>query len=293
MRPAWAAPLFDAEGWDAFRGEVEAAVGRLGLRARIDDEQGVLRVEGSEGQYGLGNLAQQCASEERDAWAELAESHFRQLIAAEARDTDELAADEALPLLRLRVWAAGDLPDAAELVARPLADDLRVVLSLDLPESVATVHPDAVAEWGLKENELFDRAAEQTRREEVEVERRSTEEGAEIVFCVGDSFFAASHALWPGTVLGDLGEAGALIALPNRHLAVFHAITDMRVVEVTSTLAPFLAARYDEGPGSISPHLYWWRDGETVRLPVSIEGDTVSLMPPDAFVELLNGLAEP
>jgi hypothetical protein len=292
-RPAWAT-FFDDEEWAAFLETVHEELARLGLNGEVD-EHGTLTFPGEQGQYGLANLAQTCHGLPRAEWPEAAAGHFRQLIATHARDTESLAFAEASPLLKLRIWAAADMPPAARVVARELADDLLLVLSLDLPESVATVTPEQVEEWGRDEDELFAIAGEQTRSaEEVEVERIELTGGVELVCTVGDSFFAASQILWPGRLLGDaMREHGALVAAPNRHLGIALAIDGLRVMDAFATLVSFLAGRYDEGPGSISPHLYWVREGETLlRIPVAMSEDGAQVFPPDEFVALLNRLAE-
>ena len=42
---------------------------------------------------------------------------------------------------------------------------------------------------------------------------------------------------------------------------------------------------YEEGPGSLSPHLYWWRAGELTYLETRYEGD--SLVLPREFTSVL------
>ena len=292
-RPEWAT-FFSGEEWAAFVATVHAELGRLGLQGEID-EHGTLTFPGEAGQYGLANLAQMCRDTVRDVWPELVADHFRQLIATKARDTDSLGFDAAAPLLRLRIWAAEDMPADAPIVARDLADDLLLVLTLDLPESVASVSAEQVADWGRDEDELFALAGEQTREDpDTEFHRMEHPGGVDVILAASDSFFAASQILWPARLLGDaMDEHGALVAVPNRHLAVLLAIEGLGVMEAVGTLVPLVATRYEEGPGSISPHLYWVRDGEPLlRIPVAIGEDGAQIFPPDEFVELLNRLAE-
>jgi hypothetical protein len=291
--PEWASFLTPEE-WQAFVAEVRRALDGVGLPYRLDPD-GFVQFEGSPGQAGLVNLAQMCHASDRADWPELVRTHFRQLLAAEARDTETLGADEALPLLRLRLWPREQVPEGLDLVARPFADDLLAALVLDLPETVASVKPEQAERWGPTEDELFERAAAQTRADpDLEVARFEDEPGAAVVWAESESFFAASRALWPEDLLGaPPGEHGALLAVPNRHLAGAHAIEDLRVVGVIQTMLGFAARRYQEGPGSISPHLYWWRAGSVVRLPAEVTGGSIQFFPPDEFVELLNGLDDP
>jgi hypothetical protein len=292
-RPEWAS-FFTDDDWAAFLRTVHGKLERLGLQGEID-EHGTLTFPGEEGQYGLANLAQKCQGEDRGDWDEIVADHFRQLIATQARDSESLGFDEASPLLRLRIWATEDMPAGARVVARELADDLVLVLSLDLPESVATVSPEQVEEWGRDEDELFAIAGDQTRAEpDIEIERMEAAGGGEIVFAASDSFFASSQILWPVRLLGDaMAEHGAIVAVPNRHLAVLMAIQGLELMEAVGSLGTFVGRRFAEGPGSISPHVYWVRDGHPLlRIPIEAGEEGVQVFAPDEFVELLNRLAE-
>jgi hypothetical protein len=50
---------------------------------------------------------------------------------------------------------------------------------------------------------------------------------------------------------------------------------------------------FEQGPGSISPDLYWWREGSVTLLPSQFDGSNIQFMPPDEFVQALNALPEP
>ena len=67
-----------------------------------------------------------------------------------------------------------------------------------------------------------------------------------------------------------------------------HAIRDATVLDAVNVMAPFVVEQFEEGPGSLSPHLYWWHGGELERLVV--DDDEGSITPPDGFVALLERL---
>ena len=46
-----------------------------------------------------------------------------------------------------------------------------------------------------------------------------------------------------------------------------------------------------DGPGSITPNLFWYRDGTFEQLPYELEGNQLSFAPSDDFVELLDQLS--
>jgi hypothetical protein len=89
---------------------------------------------------------------------------------------------------------------------------------------------------------------------------------------------------------GALGPHGTLVAIPHRHMMLFHRIDTADVVFAIQRLG-ILAVNLDEqGPGSISPNLFWYHNGRFTNLPFEIEADTFSFRPPPEFVEMLNEL---
>ena len=63
------------------------------------------------------------------------------------------------------------------------------------------------------------------------------------------------------------------------------------VVQAINHVIPMIRKYYDEGPGSLSRHLYWWRDGSLRLLPAEVEPSGITFHPPGDFVDVLNGLA--
>lgn len=58
-------------------------------------------------------------------------------------------------------------------------------------------------------------------------------------------------------------------------------------------LIPMAVSLFQQGPGSISPGLYWWRHEGVTLLPAQADGRRVQFAPPDEFVQVLNGLGPP
>ena len=49
---------------------------------------------------------------------------------------------------------------------------------------------------------------------------------------------------------------------------------------------------HHDGPGSLSPYLYWYHDGEFTVLPYESEDDALTFVPPDEFVDVMDELTE-
>ena len=113
------------------------------------------------------------------------------------------------------------------------------------------------------------------------------------VACLADHFFAASHALLLAERLPPEATDGAIFAVPHRHALLYAPIVDLGVVESLNRIIVTAVGMFQQGPGSISPGLYWWRDGSITLLPAQVDGKKVAFAPPDEFVAVLNGLAAP
>mgnify|MGYP001550277959 CR=1 FL=1 len=117
--------------------------------------------------------------------------------------------------------------------------------------------------------------------------------GAELVAFRGESVFAAAQLLVVPTLLTEQPPFGALACVPKSDLLLIHPIVDRHSLAALEELALLSARLYEAGPKSLSPHLYWSEGKRLMRLPVTLEGQTVHFRPPPRFaakvVEPLQG----
>ncbi len=299
--PEWAC-FFAPEDYREFVARVEGEMKRRGLRYELGD--GTLRVHEGKGEpsdYGLLNLAQLCNATERAEWARTVTEHFDSALGAgaDAGDLEALAGslETAGPALKVRLYHPDYLAQigADRLIHRIPAEGLVETLVYDLPGSVRTVPPEHARRWGRPDGELFRRGLANVRAEASPARQTfDLDRGTRFHALVGDSFFVASHALFLEEYLGPPTEFGALVSVPHRHAVLYHAIADMRVVVAVSSMIPVTFGMYQEGPGSVSAGIYWWREGRLTHLPTQVTAKSVSFTPPDAFVdEVLDRVPEP
>lgn len=292
--PGWTAFFTPAE-YEHFLDLVVAHFSGLGMEARHDD--GVLRVSRPEGRqdYGLGNLSQLCHMEELGEWPQVIAAHFDRMDQS-SLETAELAAaigdfDKVARLLKVRLYAESAPLDSA--VARTLAPGLAEGLAYDLPSAVVAVRRDDAARWGRSEEELFRLALENVESDGLLTPQTlEVESGCRVQALVGDSFFTATHALLLDRYVKDSAE-GILVAVPNRHLLLFHPVQSSAAVAAVSVMLSIARNRHQEGPGSLSPQLYWFRRERFELLPSRIEAEGLVFEPPEEFVATLEGLAAP
>ena len=69
-----------------------------------------------------------------------------------------------------------------------------------------------------------------------------------------------------------IGERGAIVSMPIRHSVLVHPIDDSTVRPAIAGMIPITRQLFKQGPGSVSPHLYWWRDGALEWIPTFFDG---------------------
>lgn len=293
--PSWA-NFFSAPAYRAFVASVERELIRRGIPYEMGD--GIVRLYNPHGELhtcGLGNLAQMCNQTELKRWEGLIHHHFEVMFTAYLQNHDRFGRnfDEVRSLLKARLYPSeylSQLPHTG-LVYRPVAEGLIQVLTYDLPTHIVTVarkHPDS---WGVSEDELFALAADNLRSDEApDHQIQVLDGGASLYTLVGNSYFTASHTLILGDYLEPGAEHGAVCVAPHRHIVLYHPLRELETsMQAIMTMIPVALGMYRDGPGSISPQLYWWKNGTLTLLPIVNSGEDAQFLPPQAFVEQVLG----
>ena len=295
--PEWARFFSDSE-YSTFLYTVEAELTRRALPFEFGN--GVIKVRmgpGEPNHLGLQNLAQLCHREAPERWQALIGEHLDNILKSNREsaeiETLEASYDRVRDKVKVRLYAAGYGAEVGEqLIHRTVAEGVEAAVVYDLPSSVRSVAKARTDAWGVTEDDLFRLGLENVAHESPP-ERRVVEVGggAHIEALIGDSFFTTSHALRLEAFLDRPAHHGVLVAMPHRHAVLFHPIRDMRVVSAINGLISMTFGMFQEGPGSLSPHLYWWHHGKLIRLPSEVSANRLTFTPPDEFVAVLNELS--
>lgn len=289
--PEWAS-FFDGEAYRAFVDAVRADLEGRGIEFRIDD--GIVHIPRESGgnRMGLKNLAQRChAAAKPSEWAAIIAGHFDTTLGGfsemEALDTRLENFEAMKDHLKLRVYPRSmldNLPEA-KLVWWSVTDDLIAVLTVDLPTSVVTVSEEVRGHWTVDDDALFELARDNVARfDPPTVEDLDAGEGIALRALFGDSFFIASHLMHLAHFV-DPPPHGLLFSVPHRHTLLLHRIVDAKVVLAINAMLGMTQQMHIEGPGSLSNQLYWWHEGQLMRLPSEVDGQTLRFIPPPAFIQ--------
>lgn len=231
----------------------------------------------------------------RDDWPALVSDHVTTIVTAIEEPLDLSDFDLAQHLLRTRIYPAE--ADNGALAARPFAPGLIEAVVVDTPTTVRTVTTDEMNGWPVSGDALFMLGRANVRADgPLQVDEQDLG-GVRVCVLHGWTFYAVTHLAWLEEYL-PIGPYGALVIAPNRSLIVAHPLriseghprARYRAAVAAATELQAQAHRaYEDGPGSLSPHLYWWRAGELTYLATRYEGDTLIL--PEEFASVLTALA--
>lgn len=295
--PGWAAPMSQDET-AAFLEAVGRELERRGLPHEVGDGEVQVERGGESSAFGLSNLAQLCHQIGPHEWQEAIGVHFDNLFAAADAEAElqELADDfdNVRSMFKIRLYGTAQLGgvDPSPPASWELATGLTAAFVYDLPTTVRTASATHLEAWGRTRDDLLAVALENVRADTVET--KSLAEGASApVACFADHFFAASHAFLLGERLPAEAKGSAVFAVPHRHALLYAPLVDLGVVESIQRLILTAASMFSEGPGSISPGLYWWRNGAVTPLPAHVDGPNIAFVPPDEFVQAMEELPAP
>lgn len=213
--------------------------------------------------------------------------------------TSHSPASDPMGSVYLRLVAEESIPAEARgqfTYLRPVATDLLQGIVLDTPDNVRvlTDRDVALVEWGALEAA----ARANLLSEPVDYDTIDLPGGA-VLHILGhpESVFAASKVLVLDQAVRaaggpELPAEGVLLTVPNRHNLVFYPLADSHVGEAVNALAQFGQGAYEDGPGRISPRVFWWRAGTLTSITVfDPESRTMSISPPDELMTLMRSLA--
>lgn len=254
-----------------FRRLVERSFAAAGRDVSIHDDH----VEDRGGTtFSLFNLGLLCVGTPTEGWSTSIDDHVR-LVTTPARRLSELSQAEFESGLSLRLADIASVPDPdAAAYARVVTPGLLEVLSVDLPDSVATPSHHELADRGTL-GALVDRARENLLAlldgGDVRAEQVGADSGGRYTRVTGASFFTASLALQlPETIERFTGEddwgRGTLVAVPSRHQLLYRPITGSDAEAALHRMLEAAVFGFSGEAGPLSPDVYWVRSRQWTQV---------------------------
>lgn len=279
-----------ADDWEEVVGWIRKSLDRKQMTYSFGAN--MLHVDKSEGpaSYPLADLGRILAHSQRARWRSMV-SHWVRISLMRSDTIDLRDLSSIRQHLRLRLYADPFDSDGQEILAMRVMEDAQAILVLDLPDMVMAVTREHAEQWGLEDRDLLGIALNNVVREQHNDETLDGPDGVTIHVRTSDSHFVASQALALEQWVDN--KDGAIVAVPNRHTLLWHVITDHRAPLAVQALWMLAKAPHAEGPGSITPSVYWWKPGMFARIDIMVDPDTeaAAIRPPEGFADLLSRLS--
>lgn len=241
----------------------------------------------------LAGLRAEARRRSREDWPTLVSEHLSHTLATADESFDACDLAQVRPLLRTRVRRGDDL-GPAPVVGRHLTPDLVEVLTVGHGTARRPVRPEEAGCWPITPAQALDEALANAHREERLTVTESDLGGVAAWWLSGVTVSAAAHLRRLEHYL-PLPADGALVALPAPATMVVHPVETIGVVRAIERLRLFAQRECDRGGDTLSPQVYWWRDGRLTLIRadlVSQDGQTrLVVAPPKDFAKVLATLA--
>ncbi|MDP6451568.1 MAG: hypothetical protein QF773_12165, partial [Lentisphaeria bacterium] len=114
--------------------------------------------------------------------------------------------------------------------------------------------------------------------------------GIAITALTGSTLFVSTHALLMQDHPERIGSGGTLVGVPDRGSLLLYPISSRRATAAVDGMIPMIYGMHRDGPGPVSAHLYWYRDGSFTTLSYSGDAESFSFNPPVEFTTMLGQL---
>jgi hypothetical protein len=293
-RPDRDFPFLTRDEGREFRALAVAAFARRGVPVTVRGDH----LEGSDAeQYRLHNLAALCHHIDagRRSWPDAIAHHVDTVLAAFGEPDDDVEWADLREHVIPRLVDPRSLPADARATmryARPWGDSVVEAFAYDAHHSARYLRDDDLA----RHDRDMVRAAALDNLRRDPVDERSTADagdGAILHTLFGESSYAASRAVILEDELERVGDHpdGAFFVIPDRSNLLFHPIVDRMALTALRTLSAVAQTAHAKAASPISPHVFWWRDGEATQVTRVDEKGRFRFEDDDALDDVLRVVA--
>jgi len=268
---------------------------------KLDFSQGVIH-RGNGIDYGLDNVAQMYHQAGAIEKRNVVKDHFNRLFKGEEENRKILKNKTNYSFMKkyvaIRLYPLAYLKTTGKdnLIYKEDLEGVLTVLVLDLPSTVIILQPEDVAKWEISEEDLFTLGFKNTfANNSVDVTQEKFDDNATLWMIGSDThLFAGAYIYNLPKYQKLIGKYGTLIAIPHRHMILAFPINDNAVISAINQLIIITDGLYKQGPGSISPNIFWYDNKKFINLPykLDLKEKSIGFSPPEEFIEILNQVAE-
>lgn len=287
--------FFNQQEFEEFDQSVRDTLLHMGLDAEIINE--TVKLSGKNSTYGLYNLAQACNGQPRRSWSKVIRKHFEALLKSEEDYEAMLKQAERFEhikdLLAVRVYPADyelTTTHASWIIKKTDLEETITTLVIDLPKSIVNVQPNLIDKWGCSLPYLFSLGVSNVKRKYHTRWKKRSFGDIEAWTAYTKDFYASTRLFFLNDFPFTIGRYGSIVAVANRNTVIAYPIEDSKVVKAITNIASAAKYMYENNPGPVSTHLYWYHEGKFEILRCLVEGDNLNITPPDGLLNILDKL---
>lgn len=284
--PTWAS-FMSGEEYTQFQRFLKEEYAQRLRDVRIQD--GVLSFpEGvDDTELGLAKLAQSFHESDSDSRRDLIERHVKRVEAAVEHPTG-LSYEQAKDRLLVRLIPSSQVETTKTLIVSEELPGIKTVLVVDLPETVRSIGREEAKSWGKTPEELLKLGlANLAEKKFPQAESLELIPGLSAYFITQESLYVASKVLTLESHPEWLGRHGALVGVPTRQHLIVYPVEDSKALAAMELLSQLVVRLEEEGPGSVSPLLFYY-DGDSLEaMSNRSDEDGLSLSPSPKFMKAL------
>ena len=245
---------------------------------------------------GLQNIAQYCRNEGVEKYEEHIKGHFDTIIRGKEfeEEFDRIKTDyeKVKSYLGIRLYNSQTIANVGfdKTVGKEVGGDLYAMLVYDLPDTVHSVAPSNTQVWNLPMEKLWKESVNNSNAKYPPNILERELHGIKFKTVEEDHFYSPNIIFNIEDHPELIGQHGAIISIPTRHIVIIYPINDLGVVNALTTQIQVTYNVSHQGPGTLSNKIYWYHNGVLEDQPYALEEDgKLAFNPTENFVEMLNG----
>jgi hypothetical protein len=279
------------ENQDTFFKLVQTYFDMKNIPVEIDSNSYLVKFTNSESneQVSLTNVAQKCAKANTNEWETIISTNLDQILEAEEQAKhliDQTDLSGAHDYLSIRIMEDNDSTQCPSIVSRVDLPGTRSILVLDFPTMNLLLPNVKLQSWGVTSEEAFNIAFQNIKNKyDCFKEVKELKNGEKIYGFTADHSFVTSSVLHLEDLPDCIGKHGALVGIPTRTKMLCYPINDEKVAEVVRDFMPAVYFAFKEGPGSITPFMYYYHGGKYETVIYENRGKSFRLHSPNEFLK--------
>jgi hypothetical protein len=225
-------------------------------------------------QIPLDNLIRTLCGENIREWKKTIEAHFKKLLKKPELNYNLEDFESIKHILSLRIYPDGYFKSIGfqEKIVYMVDFELtKTTLVFDFPDKFTPVEKKHLVQWGISKEEIFEIAQKNINKQKITIDKKTYSGGIDLY-----TFFSGDYSI---SYIRDFeknagfakGDFGSLVMIPTRGSGFVHPINQKDISSVIGEIHNMIFNFFEEDPGPINAHYYWYYNNKFTMFPISID----------------------